>query len=197
MNDQGMFVRKLRALGYPEPVPDVADDAKLQRLVIWLEDRKIRHYSIRDREPLRQSGTVWEQAFVKYLKDLECCHILTDIRDIKQRTATIDWLLGEAVGLEYADNAPWYTSVGSRIASLSLRQFTYDDPEIVQTIQQLAETLQIPRHGSLTETLQAIQHICAEKLTPKAIASLNAEAGTLAHDTSLAKFPTDFKTGGI
>lgn len=32
-----MFSRKLRALQYPDTAADLADDAALQKLVVWLE----------------------------------------------------------------------------------------------------------------------------------------------------------------
>eukprot|EP01051_Picozoa_sp_SAG22_P006818 SAG22_NODE_460_length_10218_cov_5.663109_7_plen_206_part_00 len=192
-----MFARKLRALQYPDPAADIAtDDTMLHDLVIWLEDRKIRHYPIESRDALRTQSSEWHLALAKYLRDLECCHDLTDFKNPDQRIAVVDWLLAEAVGLEYADDAARYTSIGTKIASAPLRGLKDDDPAVVAIVDKLATTLQLPQTGSVTDKLQAILRVCTEKLSPKAVAAFNASGTSMAEDTSLAKFPDDLRTGG-
>jgi hypothetical protein len=50
-----VFSTKLAALEYPERASfNVSDETAVRALIVWLEDRKIRHYQIKDRQALRQ-----------------------------------------------------------------------------------------------------------------------------------------------
>ena len=50
------FKRKLTALGYPSPDKfDPGNENQFRDMVVWLEDQKIRHYSIDDRASLRDT----------------------------------------------------------------------------------------------------------------------------------------------
>ena len=78
-----MFRRKLRALQYPtwETTDIAGETAQLHALVVWLEDKKIRNYKKEDRTALRTLDANWEEAFRKYLLDLECTVALSSMTD--------------------------------------------------------------------------------------------------------------------
>nr|CAD7401443.1 unnamed protein product [Timema poppensis] len=95
-----MFKRKLTALDYhSQDTFDISDENQFRNLVIWLEDQKIRHYKIDDRQSLRDiKSTDWPKAFKRYLKDLAC-----PVQGDKD-SEHLEWLLSFAVRLEYSDN---------------------------------------------------------------------------------------------
>ncbi|XP_049865037.1 RNA transcription, translation and transport factor protein [Pectinophora gossypiella] len=99
-----MFKLKLTALGHPNPDSFNCDDEKEYRSVIlWLEDQKIRHSKIEDREGLRNiESDSWKEAYDAYQKDL--------VSPASEGTPAeqLNWLLSYAVRLEYADNAAKY-----------------------------------------------------------------------------------------
>lgn len=68
---------------------------------MWLEDQKIRHYKIEDRKALKDTNAPdWSKAFKEYLRNLNCPKLI----NVNDRPAVTDWLLGQAVSLEYSDN---------------------------------------------------------------------------------------------
>ncbi|KAJ8881666.1 hypothetical protein PR048_018152 [Dryococelus australis] len=78
------------------------DDDQYRNLVIWLEDQKVRHYKIEDRQKLRDiKSSDWIKAYNTYLKDL-ACSVQTE-----KRAEQLQWLLSFAVRLEYADNGKY------------------------------------------------------------------------------------------
>lgn len=78
--------------------------------MLWLEDQKIRHYKIEDREGLRQiKNNDWQKYFDKYLKDLACPI------PINKSMECFEWLLSFAVRLEYSDNVDKYNSVTTEV----------------------------------------------------------------------------------
>lgn len=67
---------------------------------MWLEDQKIRHYTIQDRELLRNiDSNDWIKAYEKYKKDL-----MSPITS-KVQTEELSWLLSYAVQLDFTDNS--------------------------------------------------------------------------------------------
>ncbi|GIL57367.1 hypothetical protein Vafri_12615 [Volvox africanus] len=98
---------QLKALQYPHQV-DITNTELVRRLVIWLENQKIREYKIEDRQALSDiQSPSWDVAFKKYLQDLECPLPPGDM------TAALHWLVAFAVNLEYEDNADKVASVSS------------------------------------------------------------------------------------
>lgn len=76
----------------------ILDAEHFRKLVSWLEDQKIRHYTIQDRASLRDIyKNEWEKSFEKYLLDLGC-PITTSNLD------KLEWLISLAVKLEYSDD---------------------------------------------------------------------------------------------
>lgn len=96
----------MRALGYMDWDQINTDDIyNVRRVVIWLEDQRIRHYTIDDRKRLRDiTANDWPQTFEKYCKDVEC-PITTNMTD------QLEWLAGYAVWLEFGDNRKKYEQI--------------------------------------------------------------------------------------
>lgn len=99
-----LFKLKLSALGHPNPEGFNCEDEKEYRsVVLWLEDQKIRHYKIEEREGLRNiDSNSWISAYVTYQKDLVSPVVETSPNE------QLNWLLSYAVRLEYADNVTKY-----------------------------------------------------------------------------------------
>ncbi|CAB3229190.1 unnamed protein product [Arctia plantaginis] len=99
-----IFKLKLSALGHPNPETFNCEDEKEYRsVVLWLEDQKIRHYKIEEREGLRNiDDDAWISAYNTYQNDL--------VSPVTEGTPNeqLNWLLSYAVRLEYADNAEKY-----------------------------------------------------------------------------------------
>ncbi|OWR42020.1 hypothetical protein KGM_202035 [Danaus plexippus plexippus] len=102
-----MFKLKLKALGHPNPENFNCEDEKEYRsIVLWLEDQKIRHYKIEEREGLRNiDSDSWKEAYDTYQKDLVSPINSGDPNE------QLNWLLSYAVRLEYGDNVTKYKDV--------------------------------------------------------------------------------------
>ncbi|XP_067119912.1 RNA transcription, translation and transport factor protein [Centruroides vittatus] len=173
-----MFKRKLSALGFHKTDDfDVNSCTDLQSLVVWLEDQKIRHYKIEERECLRNIGnTNWKENFSKYLNDLGCPFNHDD------KAAVIDWLLGLAVRLDYGDNREKYKDATSEniknkinapvvVQKNPLDNLDFDSPEFKAGVASLASLLNITQHPNHLITLKAICTFVKDRLSDKAIAA--------------------------
>lgn len=188
------FTRKLRALKYPGSL-DVDDLKQFHALVVWLEDKKIRALPKEEREPLRALGETWGGTLGGYLEELGCPHS-PDVSDLAQRRVVADWLLTEAVGLEYLDNSARCCSRADAIAAMppALRAIDHSDVEVQELVASLAQMLKIPAAETTAGTMVLIERTVREKLTPAALATFYASGGA-ARDEGLEKFPQDFSTG--
>lgn len=75
------------------------DEKEYRSIVLWLEDQKIRHYKIEEREGLRNiDSDSWKEAYDTYQKDLVSPINSGDPNE------QLNWLLSYAVRLEYGDN---------------------------------------------------------------------------------------------
>lgn len=88
------------------------DDQDFASTVLWLEDQKIRHYKIEEREPLRNIDNYaeWESAFEKYKTDIGAPKFETRIEDLQ-------WILSYAVRLEYMDRADEYKNITGELVN--------------------------------------------------------------------------------
>lgn len=86
----------------------IADDQEFASTILWLEDQKIRFYTIDDRDGLRDLQNIerWNQAYEKYKVDIGCPQFST-------RTEDLCWFLSYAVRLEYMDRADTFKSVSA------------------------------------------------------------------------------------
>lgn len=172
-----MFRRKLQALDHPNPSETFTEEAAFRNLVLWVEDQKIRHYTIDDRTALRNiTSTDWMKAYQKYLEDLGCPFPNAD------RNAVIDWMLGCAVQLEYGDNVEKYKAVSaaslSQKSSNPLENLDFNDPDFKAGVASLAQLLQIPPHLDHLVVLKAICLLVKEKLSKEALEKTAKEKGT-------------------
>eukprot|EP00118_Oscarella_pearsei_P022226 m.253924 g.253924 ORF g.253924 m.253924 type:complete len:99 (+) comp40376_c1_seq12:48-344(+) len=67
-----MFKRKMKCLRHPSADSiDISAENEFRALIVWLEDQKIRHYKIEERQALRDvKSDAWTPAFNKYLDDM-------------------------------------------------------------------------------------------------------------------------------
>jgi len=158
-----MFARKLQALEYPaRACCNVQDNNDLRDLIIWLEMYKIRQYKPEDRNAFSKTPNPgWMQLYQAYLKDADCPYEETD-NDV---TASVDWLLGYAIRLEYADSVDKFSelsaeSVQSRNTNHDrnpLDSLDYESPAFRDGVHKLATLLNIAPHGTDHKmTLRAI-----------------------------------------
>jgi len=173
-----MFSRKLEALNHHSPKAEVPLGATedVKPLIVWLEDQKIRHLKIEERNSLREStGKEWVTTFKKYLKSLECPY-----RVEMDLPAVVDWLLGVALRYEYEEaansNADLKRGIGEKGSATSLsRQISLPDrgspldisptdETFISGTQALAKLLKIAPHHDPTVILSAAKIVIQEKL---------------------------------
>lgn len=91
-------------------------------MVLWLEDQKIRHYKIEEREGLRDiESEEWNTAYDTYQRDLVSPMVEGAPNE------QLNWLMSYAVRLEYADNGTiFFSCLHCTIAQYSTcAMFTY------------------------------------------------------------------------
>ncbi|KAI1284947.1 hypothetical protein HDE_12273 [Halotydeus destructor] len=160
-----MFRRKLLALQYYDMDKfDVNNEQEKRKLIAWLEDQVIRHYTAEGRAQLRDiDSTNWSEAFQQYLKDLACPFEWT------KTSLVLDWILALAVRLEYEDNADMYgeqsKSGAGQQGGNAEPQFSHSNPldsldfgsnEFREGVSQLAALLKVPEHPNHLITLGGI-----------------------------------------
>lgn len=106
-----MIKSKLICLEYPNPDSvDVNDQKSFRKIIVWLEDQKIRHYKIDERAELRKTNSEeWMKAFEKYKNDLNCP------KELKSEFDQLKWICNYAVKLEYLDNKEEYQNFTSQM----------------------------------------------------------------------------------
>jgi len=177
-----MFRRKLKALDYHSADKiDVRNPHDLKALVVWLEDQKIRHYKIDERDNLRSNtGENWTATFKKYLADLECPHNIEN-----NFQAAFDWLLGVALRYEYGDASRQHPELkqGLTPSSSPAQKLTSSlpapskspldiDPRneiFISGVQALAKIVQVTSHPDPSVLLEAVRIVMEEKLSQPAL----------------------------
>ncbi|XP_072158093.1 RNA transcription, translation and transport factor protein [Bemisia tabaci] len=172
-----MFSRKLKALKHHSPDSvDVRDQTQFRNLVYWLEDQKIRNYQIDQRANLQKIDSPdWPKAFVKYCKDNDCPIESGD------QIECLEWLLGHAVKLEYADNFEKYknfsaeklvqtSSSAPTVKSANpLDALDFESQAFKDGVNALAKLLNITCHPDHLVTLKAISQFVCQRLRPEVI----------------------------
>jgi hypothetical protein len=134
------------------PFVDTVDlnvKSDVMRLVVWLEDRKIRELEISERELLKQSGS-FDTAFVDYLARLQCPLAYTPTSQL----ACLNWLVGHAIGVEYEDSAEacknleTTTGVGAGATGASGHRTTESTQALDREVNKLGALLGVPRATS-------------------------------------------------
>lgn len=148
-----MLKLKLAALGHPTP-SDVAltskfyvrfpnlsqntiaflfysniDRKEFASTVLWLEDQKIRHYVIEDRDKLRLLDNMqeWEVAYKQYCTDLR-------MPPLEMQSEQLNWLLGYAIRLEFLDDPMQYQSINGQEAGEPKNNGIHTGSQKIQTI---------------------------------------------------------------
>ena len=114
-NNNDWFLTSLQCLHYPNPnellpVLDASNDGDdnnneplLARLVLWLEDRVIRMWTLDQRDQLQEQ---FMTTIADYLNELSCpsCYLTKDWhKDSARRVRVIFWLLSVATAEAYGD----------------------------------------------------------------------------------------------
>lgn len=172
-----MFSLKLRALGFPHWKKfDSRNEMAFRTLVVWLEETKIRHYSVGDRATLRKldDGASWSQAYSAYLSALECPHAASR----KARPLALDWMLRKAISLEYSDRKGEFQAQRparrAPAASAAPRcTVNLSDPGEAARLKCIASALGISSEGGpkkLPAVLSAVSRAIHRRLTPARLA---------------------------
>ncbi|XP_057338723.1 RNA transcription, translation and transport factor protein isoform X1 [Microplitis mediator] len=173
-----MFKQKLKALDYmywdKVNANEVTSDTEhFRKLVSWLEDQKIRHYTIEDRAGLREIGSSnWDKSFDKFIQDVGCPVTSSNLDKL-------EWLIGLAVRLEYEDNLNKYQkvtkeksahdAVPSVKSTNPLDNLDFESNEFKNRVSSLAKLLKIPQHPDHRVTLQACSKHVVQRLNPNAL----------------------------
>ena len=170
-----MFRRKLKSLGYHSPEQlDVKDPEQFKNLVVWLEDQKIRHYQIKDRQDLREtSGEKWRISLQKYLTDLEC-----PFAGKVDADTISEWLIGYAVCCEYDGLREEDSTLRCGIhrqtqeAPTSFTEVDFSrlsidpcDADLIKGTSLLADLLKVAPHPNVGILLEAVCTMIEERLT--------------------------------
>ena len=177
-----MFRRKLKALDYHSADNiDPSNPQDVKAMIVWLEDQKIRHYKIEEREDLRtNTGDNWTTSFRKYLTDLECPH------DVNTNfPAAVDWLLGVAIRYEYGDAAQQDPDLKCGLVAPDVAQkpphsvcpapsksaldIDPHDETFGAGVRALAKILQVTPHPDPSVLLEAVRIVIEEKLSQEAL----------------------------
>ncbi|XP_034935778.1 RNA transcription, translation and transport factor protein [Chelonus insularis] len=174
-----MFKSKLKALDYM--YWDKVNGNNVQhfrKLVVWLEDQKIRHYTIQDRAGLREiNSNEWDKHFEKYLLDVGCPITTTNIDKL-------EWLAGLAVRLEFEDDVEKYrqsknenkkdNAVPSVKSTNPLDNLNFQQNEFKDGVKSLAQILKIGQHSDHLTTLDACGKYITHRLNPTALKNPNS-----------------------
>lgn len=190
-----MFERKLKALGYLEWDKVNGNNTQhFRKVIVWLEDQKIRHYPIEEREQLRDIAIPnWPSIFEKYCNDVKCPIAKNEIDQL-------EWFLGYAIWLEYGDDCQKYQQVvGSRakdkkeviVPSIKstnpLDKLNFDSDAFKIGVNSIAKLLNVPKHSDHLVTLQGCSKLVCNKLSADAIKQQPNNAVNSAKSKSLTK----------
>lgn len=168
------------------------DSSDFASTVLWLEDQKIRHYKIEDREQLRKidDPEAWKPAYAQYKADL-------GIPVLSSATEELIWILSYAIRLEYLDKSNEYKEFNAaKIAELKrptiptvtsknpLSAMDTSSPEFANAVKELARRLNIPQHTDHLLVLEAAARIVERHLAAKPVvkAANGARSANMAYD---------------
>mmetsp|Transcript_30948 Transcript_30948/g.50306 ORF Transcript_30948/g.50306 Transcript_30948/m.50306 type:complete len:252 (+) Transcript_30948:39-794(+) len=197
----GGFVRKLRALQYPHwDRFDPTDKRQYRTLIVWLEETKIRLYSIENRKPLRKvnEDETWEPAFIKYLKDLEYPAPTKKLLGEKDETLyVLDWMLSKAVSAEYSDQKELFNSqsIPWKPEDLSAK-CNLKDSSVVETLHEIADLLKISDRPNTKALAKAVCSTLENKFGRETLANMRKNGpGAPAEKADYSKCDLGFTTG--
>ncbi|XP_054000384.1 RNA transcription, translation and transport factor protein [Hylaeus anthracinus] len=179
-----MFKRRLKVLGYVECDKVNANDPQhFRKVVVWLEDQKIRRYDIRDRKELRDlKSENWPNVFSTYCKDVNC-------PVSGNALSQLEWLLGHAIWLEAENNSEEYSEnvkemkikmknealVPRLISKNPLDNLNFDSNEFKTGTYSVAKLLRVPHHLNHLLSLKACSKLVQKRLNPECLQNPNSK----------------------
>lgn len=179
-----MFKRRLKALDYVEwDKVNVNDSQHFRKVVIWLEDQKIRQYSIENRKDLRNlKNENWSEVFTKYCEDVKC-------PVFNKPLDQLEWLLGHAIWLEAEHNIEEYSEnvkekklkmereakVPQLKSKNPLDNLDFYSNEFKTGTYSVAKILQIPQHPNHLITLKACSKLVQRRLNTDCLQNPNSK----------------------
>jgi len=99
----GGLKRKLQALNYPELSAACLSGQAYMKIILWLEEEKIRLYEKIDRAPLRKFDKSWFEAVAKYARELGVPAEGLSEKDLKVKLSVLNGLTNLAIHDIYRD----------------------------------------------------------------------------------------------
>ncbi|XP_031841079.1 RNA transcription, translation and transport factor protein [Nomia melanderi] len=177
-----MFKRRLEALGYMEwNKINVKDPQHFRKVIVWLEDQKIRQYDIQDRKELRDlKSDTWPKTFAKYREAVGCPVSSSNLDQL-------EWLLGYAIWLEAENNSEEYSEnikemklkvkkeamVPKLKSKNPLDNLDFDSTEFKKGVYSMAKLLRIPEHPNHLVTLKACSKMVQRRLNAECLRNPN------------------------
>jgi len=184
----------------PTPFPHLEE---VVNLIIWLEDRVIRHYEVKQRGPLRDYSdrTKWTNAFQAYLDSLfsEDPNAKCPFSK-KSVTAAVNWLLGQAILIVYEEKADKFNAVAADISCAPVRGKAANiiEGEVVGSLTSELEGLLLSLNlGNKGESLCQDQHEKLEHVVqrlPAAQSIMRSKLGRASRHAT-GQFEMDFPSG--
>ncbi|KAH8278332.1 hypothetical protein KR026_002838, partial [Drosophila bipectinata] len=153
------------------------DRKEFASTILWLEDQKIRLYTIEDREKLRNldNPKMWEEGYLKYKADL-------NMPCLESQQEELAWILSHAVRLEFLDDPEQFASINSqqqsvqtngkqtqqKVQSIFEGKINVQDKAFIDGVRLLASKLNVPHHPNHLLQLEAVARIVHERLSPDA-----------------------------
>lgn len=101
----GALTRKLEALKYPELATVSMEGQNFCKIVLWLEEEKIRYYEKKERQNLRDFGKAWYTYAVEYCKELGVVAEGLDEKNAAVKLRVLNGLTNLAIHDIYRDKA--------------------------------------------------------------------------------------------
>ncbi|KAH8236611.1 hypothetical protein KR026_006651, partial [Drosophila bipectinata] len=153
------------------------DRKEFASTILWLEDQKIRLYTIEDREKLRNldNPKMWEEGYLKYKADL-------NMPCLESQQEELAWILSHAVRLEFLDDPEQFASINSqqqsvqtngkqtqlKVQSIFEGKINVQDKAFIDGVRLLASKLNVPHHPNHLLQLEAVARIVHERLSSDA-----------------------------
>lgn len=177
-----MFKRKLKALGYVDWDKVNGNNTQhFRKVIVWLEDQKIRYYKIEDRKNLRDiHSPEWPKVFEQYCNDLNCPITSKNEADL------LEWFIGHTIWLDFGDDCKKYQQVIGSKAKINeeinipsvksanpLDNLDFESDGFKTGISSVAKSLKIPKHPDHLVTLEACSKLVCNKLNSNGVKQPN------------------------
>mmetsp|Transcript_37523 Transcript_37523/g.105968 ORF Transcript_37523/g.105968 Transcript_37523/m.105968 type:complete len:249 (+) Transcript_37523:177-923(+) len=190
----------LSVLGYPQASAYSACDVhQFRNLVRWLENSKIRHWQIAERDVISDvNHPQWDESFSKYLGEVG----FGSNWDVSQAAQVSEWLAAFAVGLKYEERAEEYNKLSAtstdpaRPAEKSPQKHMFpdvDSPEFSEAVHNICAQLKIEPTGDLLADLKVVNQLLSEAVLPAS--KVGPGNGSESMHTTAVDFPLGFSTG--